>query len=343
MAVLLYPESTPFDSGLAAVGDGHQLYYERFGNPHGRPVVYLHGGPGAGCSFHEYRWFDPDHFQVILFNQRGSGDGTRKSLPNAHDTTDALRNNDIESLVHDIETLRTRFDIKRWDVCGGSFGSCLAMHYMARHPDSINRVMLRGIFFGTQKNALHITEGGSIEGRADNPYFTAYRDHIPVAERASGTLMKAYGDRVLSDDKSASIRAAQLFYLWDISILRKDIDPALLAPLQDDPTTEYGPARIWFHFCRNNFDDRHRNQLLRAVVDFPRPVHIIHGRQDYICAPANAFALYGAAPWLDLRIIENCGHGMVEEKLQTAFMDITRYWYEADHRRPLRTAPRMTL
>lgn len=326
----IFPETTPFDSGHIAVGSGHQLYYERFGNPAGQPVVYLHGGPGAGCSFKEYRWFDPEHFQVILFNQRGAGDGNRKSTPNAHDDLAALENNDYNTLVGDLEALRNAFSITRWDVCGGSFGSSLAMAYAHKHPDSINRLLLRGVFFGTRENALHLTEGGDARGRDGNPYFDIYRDLIPAREREQKTLMRAYADRVLSDDPETAIRAAQIFILWDTSIVRKDIDPDMLEPIKANPMEDFGMARIWYHFCQNHFNDRNRDEWLRAVAAFPRPVSIIHGRQDYICATENAILLQESCPRADVQIIEDCGHGMIEPGLQDALMAIAERWRTDD-------------
>lgn len=131
----LYPENKPFDSGYLNVGDGHALYYERQGNPQGKPVVYLHGGPGGGCGFSEYRMFNPDHFNVLMFDQRGSG----KSIPYA-----STHANDIPHLVKDIEKFRKHCGVKSWSVCGGSWGSALGMFYADKHEKRVDRMLLRG-------------------------------------------------------------------------------------------------------------------------------------------------------------------------------------------------------
>jgi len=322
-----YPQKAPFDKGHINVGDGHQLYYERFGNPYCQPVVYLHGGPGAGCAFNEYRLFHPDYFQVILFNQRGSGSGERQSLPNASDSLDALRDNNFSTLVADLETLRTAFKIEKWDVCGGSFGSTLAMHYALHHPESINRLLLRGIFFGDQIGAHHITEPHGAAAQRRNGYFDAYENFIPQTERSEKSLMQAFSERVLSPENlETAKRAAHLFDLWDTSIALKDINSSLMAGLENAPDDSLGMMRIWYHFCAENFCDADRPKLLRALSDFPRSIDVIHGRQDHICPVSNAIELQGACPWANVQIIEDCGHSMLEEKLQSAFINITRKW-----------------
>ena len=198
----LYPDIEPFDHGMLPVGDGHTLYYEQCGNPHGKPVVFLHGGPGAGCNAKSRRFFDPKHYRIVLFDQRGSG----RSKPHAE-----LKDNTTWDLVADIERLREHLGIDRWQVFGGSWGSTLALAYAQTHPDRVSELVLRGIFLLRRSEIEWFYQKGcdAIYPDALEPYLA----HIPPNER--GDLIAAYHQRLTSDDPTVRLAAAKTWSVWE--------------------------------------------------------------------------------------------------------------------------------
>ena len=191
-----YPEIEPFDSGRLRVSGPHEIAYEQCGNPHGKPVVFLHGGPGGGKSPGQRRFFHPERYRVVLFDQRGCG----KSTPAA-----SLEENTTWDLVADIERLRTHLDIERWQVFGGSWGSTLALAYAQRHPDRVTELVLRGIFLLRRQELEWFYQRGASVLYPD--LWEAYRDHIPEAER--GDLIAAYHRRLTSPDRDVRVAAAK--------------------------------------------------------------------------------------------------------------------------------------
>ena len=314
----LYPEYAPYDSGFYDTGDGHTLYYARFGNPNGKKAVYLHGGPGGGCSFQEYRMFDPAHFDILIFDQRGAG----QSRPYA-----SITNNSIRHLVEDIDGLRRHFDIKSWSVCGGSWGSALAMFYTAAYPMHIERLLLRGICFADTDGADFINDARG--NNAANQYFEAYKHYIPPDERDGG-LMAPYYKRVISPDADIALAAAVKFTLWDTSVVSYTFPKEDMEKIVENPQSILALARIWFHFCAHEFTNEHRNYLLKAMSDFDRPVHIIHGLQDYLCRPESAVTLHSVCQNAALHLFNECGHTQAEPQLRKAFIDITNNWRDND-------------
>ncbi len=317
----LYPENKPFESGFFDTGDGHSsLYYERHGNPRGRPVVYLHGGPGAGCSFQEYRMFNPNHFNVLIFDQRGAG----KSRPHA-----SIDNNSISHLVGDIDRLRQKFGHQKWSIAGGSWGSALAMFYATQYPQHVDRMILRGVFFADQKGACHIIEEDGIAKTQRNTFFDDYLNFIPLEERQQG-LSHAYYNRLTSGNRAVEIEAATLFNLWDASIVTFAPHPGWPNELRNKPEESLALSRTFFHFAIHEFDDKNRSNLLAKMSELTIPINIIHGRQDYICPVENAEILHKHCPGSTLQIFERCGHSQKEEPLLNAFLKMTDRWMKED-------------
>ncbi len=312
----LYLSSPAYETGFYDTGDGHNLYYERHGNPDGAKAVYLHGGPGAGCGFYEQRLFDPDYFDLLIFDQRGAG----KSTPHGK-----IENNSIDHLVQDLEDMREHFGIKKWSVCGGSWGSALSMFYAAKYPDAVERMILRGVFFGDKKGADYINgENGNATENA-NAYFDIYKNLIPTAEREKG-LGAAYAERVLRGQSQTAIEAAKRFIIWNTSIDCLEHPAKEIEAIEKDPKSVLPLSRIWYHFCENQFDDKNREYLLKIMGRLEIPVHIIHGRQDYICPAQNAKDLHAVCQHSDLEILEQCGHSQKEPPLIEAFIKITKAW-----------------
>lgn len=313
----LYPEGQPYESGYFDTEQGHQLYYERHGNPAGEPVVYLHGGPGAGCRYNEYRFFDPAYYNVLLFDQRGAP----RSKPFA-----GTDNNNMSALVGDLEKMRKKFGFESWNVAGGSFGSTLGMFYAVMHPASVKRLLLRGIFMGDGEGTRNLIDAEGLLKRSRNRWFTEYHDHIPAAEREKGLALPYY-KRLTSDDEKTAVEAARLFMRWDTAIATKDPQPAVLEKINQDPRACLPISRLFFHFSVNEFmKNNYKPMLLHEIAKLKMPIDIIHGRQDWICPVENAIELHSRCPNTRLEIIENTGHGMVEPGLQKAFVGITERW-----------------
>ncbi|MEO1420197.1 MAG: prolyl aminopeptidase, partial [Pseudomonadota bacterium] len=198
----LYPPIEPFHTAYLEVTDGHRLYYEQSGNPHGKPVVVLHGGPGGGSSPAMRRFFNPDVYRIVIFDQRGSG----KSTPHA-----SLENNTTQDLINDIEILRESLQIRNWQVFGGSWGSTLALAYAQAHRDRVSELVLRGIFMLRDKELKWFYQHGASEIFPD--LWQHYLAPIPEAER--GDMLSAYHRRLTSDDESVRLEAARAWSVWE--------------------------------------------------------------------------------------------------------------------------------
>ncbi len=234
----LYPEIEPFDTGRLKVSPIHELYYEQCGNPNGKPVVFLHGGPGGGVSADYRRYFDPEIYRVVLFDQRGSG----QSTPHA-----SIEENTTWHLVADIERLREHLRIERWQVFGGSWGSTLALAYAETHPDRVTELVLRGIFLCRPKEIRWFYQEGASEIFAD--VWEEYLKVIPEAER--GDMVSAYHRRLTSEDQAVRLEAARAWSIWEGSTSKLFFDPAMIEKFAD-PEFALAFARIECHYFMNN-------------------------------------------------------------------------------------------
>lgn len=294
----LYPEIEPYESGMLDVGEGHSLYYERVGTPGAKPAVFLHGGPGGGMSPNHRRQWDPERYDVLLFDQRGCG----KSLPFAE-----IEHNDTWRIVADIERLREMCGHEKWQVFGGSWGATLALAYAQRHPERVSELILRGVFLAreTEKNWLY--RYGASEIMAEQ--WASFSGHIPEAER--GDLVRAYHDRLTSDDEAVRLAAAKEWSLWEGSVATLLPNPDLLADFAE-PAKALPFARICARYFLNDFY-LEEAQLLRDAHKLNGiPGIIVQGRHDICCPPTSAWALKQAWPEVDLRIVHDGGHAASE-------------------------------
>lgn len=288
----LYPLQEPHRSGTLPVSDLHTLYWEESGNPKGKPVVFLHGGPG-GCTEPKHRrYFDPERYRVILVDQRGCGQSTPPG---------ELRENTTPHLVADLEALRAHLGIERWQVFGGSWGSTLALAYAQAHPARVTELILRGLFLGTPEELAWVN-GGGVAPLAPLS-FAAYRGFLPEAER--GDLLGAYTRRVLDPDPTIHLPAAKAWTAWEASLCGF---PAL--PGSDEAWDEamvMRVARMEAHYFANGC---FLETPLLAGLDRIRnlPAVLVHGRYDLVCPPATAWKLASAWPELDLHLVPDGGH-----------------------------------
>jgi proline iminopeptidase len=294
----LYPPIEPNQTGWLDVGDGHQLYYEESGNPDGKPVVFLHGGPGGGCTPKMRQFFDAGRYRIVLFDQRGSG----KSRPHA-----GLDANTTWDLVRDIERLRERFSIERWQVFGGSWGSTLALAYAETHPERVTELVLRGIFMLRKKEIDWFYQQGASEMFPD--LWQGFLEPIPEDER--GDLLHAYHRRLTSDDAAVRLRAAKAWSLWEGSTSML-IPSEQIAKVFGEEDMALAMARIECHYFVNGGFMRD-NQLLEDVDRIRHiPAVVVQGRYDVICPAVTAWELSQAWPEAELHMVPDAGHAAFE-------------------------------
>jgi proline iminopeptidase len=295
----LYPEIEPYDSGFLQVSPLHRVYFEECGNPKGKPVVFVHGGPGAGCNAKSRRFFDPARYRIVLFDQRGCG----RSTPHAE-----LTDNTTWHLVADMELLREHLKLPRWQVFGGSWGSTLALAYAQAHPDRVSELVLRGIFMLRRWDLEWFYQKG-----CDAIFPDAWEDYlaaIPAVER--GDLMGAYYRRLTSADAGVRMAAAKAWSMWEggTSFLQPSAD-YIASTGSDEFALAF--ARIECHyFVHGGFFDAD-DQLLRDAHRLKRiPAVIVQGRYDVVCPIRSAWDLHRAWPEADLRIVGDAGHSALE-------------------------------
>jgi proline iminopeptidase len=306
----LYPEIEPFDTGRLKVSPVHELYYEQSGNPNGKPAVFLHGGPGGGLVPDYRRYFDPDVYRLILFDQRGAG----KSTPHA-----SLEDNTTWHLVEDIERLREHFGIERWLVFGGSWGSTLALAYAQTHPKRVNALVLRGIFLCTPKEIAWFYQHGANAIFPDT--WEQYVSEIPEAER--GDLLHAYHRRLMSDNEAVRLKAAKAWSIWEGSTSKLFPDQNLIEHF-GEPQTALALARIECHYFVNNVFFDSDNYLIENVEKIRNiPAVIVQGRYDVVCPIMSAWDLHRAWPEAQLQIIPDAGHSISEPGIVDALVDAT--------------------
>jgi proline iminopeptidase len=306
----LYPEIEPYRSGMLDVDGGHRIYWEQSGNPRGKPVLFLHGGPGGGTEPRQRRFFDPARYSIVLFDQRGCG----KSVPHA-----SLEANTTWHLVSDAEALRRMLGIERWMVFGGSWGSTLALAYAEEHPDRITDLVLRGIFLLRPfELSWFYQEGASL---VFPDAWEAFVAPIPEAER--GDLMRAYHRRLTSADPALRQEAARAWSVWEATTSSLIVKPEQIARAAADQFS-LAFARIECHYFVNGGFLRAPDQLLDGVARIRHlPCTIVQGRYDVVCPTASAWALKRRWPEADLRIVPDAGHSAYEPGILDALVAAT--------------------
>ncbi len=311
----LYPETEPYDTGHIRVSDVHQLYYEQCGNPNGKPVVFLHGGPGAGLVPDYRRFFDPQAYRIILFEQRGAG----RSTPHA-----SLDDNTTWHLVQDIEKIREQFGIDQWLVFGGSWGSTLSLAYAETHPERVRGLVLRGIFLCRPNEIRWFYEEGLGASAIFPDNWEEYVRIIPENER--GDMMNAYYRRLTSDDELVRLEAAKAWAIWEGSALKLLPDKKLIDDFAE-PDKALAVARIECHYFVNNCFFQTDNYLLEHIDRIRHiPAVIVQGRYDVVCPAMSAWDLHRAWPEARLDIIPDAGHSALEKGIVDALVRATDHF-----------------
>ena len=292
-----YPEIEPFNRGELKVDELHTMYWEQCGNPEGEPIVFLHGGPGAGSTETDRRFFDPKHFCITLFDQRGGG----RSEPPGE-----LRNNSIDDLVGDIEMLREYLGVETWHVFGGSWGSTLALYYAQERPASCRTLTLRGIWLLRDEEIKWWLYGMRL---VQPERWKVFAEHLPQEDR--GDLLEGYWKKFNSDDRAEAIAAALVWSVYEGASCTLLPNPEFEAFFHDE-NKAWCVARLEAHYFRNvrlNPDD-----LLLRRVDSIRhiPTFMVHGRYDIVCPVASAVDLHEVWPESSLVIVPDAGHSSHE-------------------------------
>lgn len=294
----LFPEIEPYNEFQLKVSDVHTLWIEECGNPQGIPVVFLHGGPGAACEAFQRRFFDPEIFRIVLFDQRGCG----RSTPHAE-----LNDNTTQLLVADIETIREQLNIEKWLVFGGSWGSTLALTYAEQHPKRVTGLILRGIFLCRPRDIQWFYQDG-----ASYIYPDLWQDYIKIiAEDERNDLVAAYYKRLTSEDMRVQLQAALAWSIWEGGTSNLNPKPSVFNHFADEHIA-LSLARIECHYFVNN-SFLHTNQLLEQADALNNiPGVIVHGRYDVVCPVEQAYALHQVWPSAEFIITPNSGHSAME-------------------------------
>ena len=305
----MYPQIEPYQTHRMAVDARHTLYVEECGNPAGLPVIFLHGGPGAGLAPYHRRFFDPARYRIVLFDQRGAG----RSTPFAD-----LADNTTWHLVDDIEAIREQLGIERWVVFGGSWGSTLALAYAQTHPERVLGLVLRGIFLCRPAEIRWFYEAGGASWILPEKW-QRYAAAIPPEER--GEMMEAYWRRLSSDDETVRLAAAQAWGAWEGGSITLEENPQTEATFAA-PDVALSLARIEAHYFRHN-GWLESDQLLRDVAKIRHiPATIVHGRYDIICPAKSAVELHAAWPEADFHIVLS-GHAASEPAIVDQLVQAT--------------------
>jgi proline iminopeptidase len=303
-----YPEIEPFQSGYLPVGGLHQVYYEQCGNPKGVPVVFLHGGPGAGASPMHRRFFDPAHYRIVIFDQRGAG----RSKPLGE-----IKDNTTPHLIADIENLRVHLGIERWLVFGGSWGSTLAIAYAETHPDRCTALVLRGIFLCRHSEIDWFLHGMKVFAPEIWREFTEY---LPSNER--GDLLGNYHRRLIDPDPAVHMPAARKWSVYEGTCCTLLPSPETVVSFAQD-TVALGIARLEAHYFTNNIF-LPENSLLNNINKIRHlPATIVQGRYDLVCPPVTADELAQRWPEANYIVVPDAGHSAMEPGIRSELIAAT--------------------
>ncbi len=310
MSQTLYPEITPYHQDHLKVSDLHSIYYECCGNPKGTSVVFLHGGPGGGISPDHRRYFDPEKYNIVLFDQRGCG----QSRPFAE-----LEENTTWDLVEDIEKLRKHLNIEKWAVFGGSWGSTLSLAYAQTHPEACLALFLRGIFLLRKKEINWFYQEGCSKIFPD-----AWEKYIaPIPEDERHDYVSAFYKRLTHSDKAVRAEAAKAWSTWEASTSKLVQDLEMIEKFGEDEFAD-AFARIECHYFINKGFFSDEDQLLKNIEKIKHiPAIIIQGRYDVVCPPETAWELSKAWPEADFHIVAEAGHSLSEKGLTELMLKAT--------------------
>ncbi len=305
-----YPPIEPYNSGTLEVSDLHTIYFEECGNPEGKPVLLVHGGPGGGSNPSMRRLHDPEAYRIILFDQRGCG----RSTPHA-----CLEDNTTWALVADMERIREHLNIDRWQLLGGSWGSTLSLAYAQTHPERVTELVLRGIFTLRRKELLWFYQSGASEIYPD-----AWENYLaPIPEGERDDMIAAYHKRLTGDDAAVRAQAAKAWSVWEGSTLSLLEDPGRVSRFNSEHFA-LAFARIECHyFVNGGFFDSDDHLIANAGILRDIPGVIVQGRYDVVTPATTAWALSKSWPQAVLKIVPDAGHSASEPGIVDQLVEAT--------------------
>tara|TARA_B100000401_G_scaffold181673_1_gene122152 strand:+ start:386 stop:1348 length:963 start_codon:yes stop_codon:yes gene_type:complete len=306
----LYPPISPYNTFNLKVSNLHTIFVEESGNPDGKPIIFLHGGPGGGSEPVYRQYFNPEKWRIIIFDQRGCG----KSVPHAE-----LEQNTTWDLIDDIEKIRKKLNIDNWAVFGGSWGSTLALSYAIKNPNYCNNLILRGIFMLRKKELEWFYQNGCSFIYPDA--WEKYLDPIPENERSN--LIQSYYEKLTSNDMNERIKAAKAWSIWEASTSKLIQSTSALHAFEDEKVAE-AFARIECHYFINKGFFENDRWILDNVYKIKEiPTYIVQGRYDVVCPMKSAWDLHREFPEAKFEIIQDAGHSMLELGIQKKLIEIT--------------------
>ncbi len=306
----LYPPISPYNTFNLKVSNLHTIFVEESGNPDGKPIIFLHGGPGGGSEPVYRQYFNPEKWRIIIFDQRGCG----KSVPHAE-----LEQNTTWDLIDDIEKIRKKLNIDNWAVFGGSWGSTLALSYAIKNPNYCNNLILRGIFMLRKKELEWFYQNGCSFIYPDA--WEKYLDPIPESERSN--LIQSYYEKLTSNDMNERIKAAKAWSIWEASTSKLIQSTSALHAFEDEKVAE-AFARIECHYFINKGFFENDRWILDNIYKIKEiPTYIVQGRYDVVCPMKSAWDLHREFPEAKFEIIQDAGHSMLELGIQKKLIEIT--------------------
>ena len=305
----LYPELNALSEHDLTSDSEHSIYYEQVGNPSGIPVIFLHGGPGSGCGENHRRYFDPEKYRIVLFDQRGCN----RSTPNGF-----VENNSTQELLNDIESIRQELGIEKWLLFGGSWGATLALLYAEKYSDHVSGIILRGTFLARQCDFDWFAKSGV------NKIFPDYWQEFISSFDETGKehFIKTLHARIFSNEKKLQLEAAKTWGLWAGRIVTHSITSDYELEIEDEDKL-INEVKIEMHYAINHYFIE-ENQILNNISNVPDvPVKIIHGRKDLTCLPESSWAVHMALPNSSLTIVSEAGHLASEPLMIDALITAT--------------------
>ncbi len=306
----LYPPISPYNTFNLKVSNLHTIFVEESGNPDGKPIIFLHGGPGGGSEPVYRQYFNPEKWRIIIFDQRGCG----KSVPHAE-----LEQNTTWDLIGDIEKIRKKLNIDNWAVFGGSWGSTLALSYAIKNPNYCNNLILRGIFMLRKKELEWFYQNG-----CSFIYPDAWEKYLdPIPESGRSNLIQSYYEKLTSNDMNERIKAAKAWSIWEASTSKLIQSTSALHAFEDEKVAE-AFARIECHYFINKGFFENDRWILDNIYKIKEiPTYIVQGRYDVVCPMKSAWDLHREFPEAKFEIIQDAGHSMLELGIQKKLIEIT--------------------
>ncbi|MCH9047873.1 MAG: prolyl aminopeptidase [Proteobacteria bacterium] len=298
---VLYPELEPFATDVLELDDGHSIYFEQSGNEKGLPVIFFHGGPGSGCNENHRRYFNPDKYRIIIFDQRGC----HRSTPNG-----SVENNSTQDLLNDIESIRNKLNIEKLMLYGGSWGATLALLYAEHYPQRVSAMILRGIFLARQCDFEWFANNDVNNVNGVNRIFPDYwQEYLALFDESEkDDLLGSLHRRVFSENRKTQLEAAKAWSLWAGRVVTYSLGLNEAYVLDEDDEKLINEVKVEMHYAKNKYFIK-ENQILDYISQVPDvPITIIHGRKDLTCLPESSWSVHQALPNSELIIVADAGH-----------------------------------